>query len=133
MSTKVKKVKVGIMPLDKFKDRTISIAMGKYKPKLNEPKIWFRSMKSLANILSEKNQELLRVIIDMQPQSVSELEPLTGRKANNLLRILRTMENYGFVKLIEGKQGNRGKTPLLPKVIYNIADIEIDFCCMANH
>ena len=132
MSNKPKKVKVGIMPLDKFKKQTISIAKGDYKPKWGEPKIWFSSMKSLANILSEKNQELLRLIIDVQPQSVSELEPLTGRKANNLLRTLRTMENYGFVKLIKGKQGGKGRIPLLPKVIYNMADIEIDFCCAVN-
>jgi predicted transcriptional regulator len=132
MNNKAKKVKVGIMPLDKFKKQTIAIAKGEYKPKWDEPKIWFSSMKSLANILSEKNQKLLRLIIDIQPQSVSELEPLTGRKANNLLRTLRTMENYGFVKLIKGKKGNRGRIPLLPKVIYNMADIEIDFCCAVN-
>jgi predicted transcriptional regulator len=128
MNKQVKKVQVGIMPLDKFKKHTMSIAKGEYRPKLGEPKIWFSSMKSLANILSEKNQELLRLIVDAQPQSVSELEPLTGRKANNLLRTLRTMENYGFVKLVEGKEGKKGKTPLLPEVIYNIANIEIDFC-----
>jgi predicted transcriptional regulator len=132
MNNKAKKVKIGIMPLDKFKKQTIAIAKGEYKPKWDEPKIWFNSMKSLANILSEKNQELLHLIIDIQPQSVSELEPLTGRKANNLLRTLRTMENYGFVKLIKGKKGNRGRIPLLPKVIYNMADIEIDFCCAVN-
>ncbi len=131
MTKRVKKVKVGIMPLDEFKKRTICIAKGKYKPKLDEPKIWFSSMKSLANVLSEKNQELLHLIIDTQPQSVSELEPLTGRKANNLLRTLRTMESYGFIKLVEGKEGNKGKTPLLPKVIYNKANIEIDFCNIA--
>jgi predicted transcriptional regulator len=132
MNNKGKKVKVGIMPLDKFKERTIAIAKGEYKPKWAEPKIWLSSMKSLANVLSEKNQKLLRLIIDVQPQSVSELETLTGRKANNLLRTLRTMENYGFVKLIKGKQGNKGRTPLLPKVIYDMADVEIDFCCAAN-
>ena len=133
MNKKAKKVKVGIMPLGKFKNHTISIAKGEYRPKLDEPKIWFSSMKSLANVLSEKNQELLRLIIDAQPQSVSELEPLTGRKANNLLRTLRTMENYGFVQLVEGKKGNRGKIPLLPKVIYNMADIELDFGYAAYH
>ena len=129
MNSKVKKVKIGIMPLDKFKKRTISIAEGKYKPKSDEPKIWFNSMKSLANVLSEKNQELLCLIIDAKPKSISELEPLTGRKSNNLLRTLRTMENYGFVKLVKGKQKGRGKTPLLPKVIYNMADVQINFCC----
>jgi predicted transcriptional regulator len=131
MNKNTRKVKIGIMPLGKFREYTISIARGEYRPKMNEPKIWFSSMKSLANILSEKNQELLRLIIDVQPQSVSELEPLTGRKANNLLRTLRTMESYGFVKLVEGKKGRKGKTPLLPEVIYNIADIELDFGCIA--
>lgn len=131
MKKNTRKVKIGIMPLGKFRAYTISIANGDYRPKVNEPKIWFSSMKSLANILSEKNQELLRLIIDIQPQSVSELEPLTGRKANNLLRTLRAMESYGFVKLVEGQKGKKGKTPLLPKVIYNMAAIELDFGCIA--
>jgi predicted transcriptional regulator len=121
---RLKKVKVGIMPLAEFKKRTMAIAMGKYKPSRGEPKIWFNSIKSLANVLSEENQQLLRLIADVQPQSVTELEFLTGRKANNLLRTLRTMENYGFVKLLKGK-AQRGRTPLVPKVIYDAADIEI--------
>ena len=91
------------------------------------PKIWFNSIKSLANILSEENQRLLRLIADTQPQSIKELEEATGRKANNLLRTLRTMENYGFVKLVEDIQG-KGRAPLIPKVIYGTADIEINFC-----
>jgi len=128
VKSKLKKVKIGIMPLEDFKKRTITIAKGKYKPKRGEPKIWFNSMKSLANVLSEENQELLRLIVDVQPQSISELEPLTGRKANNLLRTLRTMENYGFVKLLKSNKSGKGRKPLIPKVVYDIADIEINFC-----
>ncbi len=83
-------------------------------------------MKSLANVLSEENQELLKLIIDTHPQSIKELESVTGRRANNLLRTLRMMENYGFVKLIEGQRG-KGRPPLIPKVMYGMADIEISF------
>ena len=36
------------------------------------------------------------------------------------------MESYGFVKLKEGKHG-RGRTPLIPEVIYDSAEIELDF------
>ena len=125
MTHKAKKVKVGIMPLKDFKKRTIAIARGDYKPTRNEPKIWFNSIKSLANVLSEKNQALLRLIADVEPQSISELEQLTGRKANNLLRTLHMMENYGFVKLHQGKSGNPGRNPLIPCVIYNTVEIEI--------
>jgi len=119
-------VKVGVMPLDQFKKRTIAIATGKYKPKKGEPKIWFRSMKSLAHVLSEDNQALLKLIIETQPKSIKDLESITGRTANNLLRTLRMMESYGFVKLTEGV-GGRGRTPLVPQVIYSGAEIEVDF------
>ena len=124
---KHKVVKVGVMPLEEFKKRTIAIAKGRYKPIKNEPKIWFRSMKSLAHVLSEENQELLKLIIEIQPKSIKELESVTGRTANNLLRTLRMMESYGFVKLKEG-EGGRGRAPLVPEVIYSAAEIEVDFC-----
>lgn len=119
-------VKVGIMPIDQFKQRTIAIAKGQYKPKKNEPKIWFHSIRSLANVLSEENQHLLKLIVEVQPKSIKALETVTGRSANNLLRTLRMMENYGFVKLLEGK-GGRGRPPLIPIVVYSAAEIELDF------
>lgn len=124
---KQKVVKVGIMTLEKFKKRTLAIAKGEYKPKKDEPKIWFRSMKSLAHVLSEENQELLKLIADMHPKSIKELEGVTGRKANNLLRTLRTMENYGFIKLAEGEKNRRGRMPLVPTVVYRAAEIEVNF------
>lgn len=119
-----KTVKIGVMSLEDFKKRTLLIAKGQYKPKKEEPKIWFSSMKSLAHTLSEENQQLLKLITDIHPQSIKELESVTGRKANNLLRTLRTMENYGFVKLVEG-QKRKGRRPLIPQVIYDTADVEI--------
>lgn len=123
---KHKVVKVGIMSFNDFKKRTIAIAKGEYKPKRNEPKIWFHSIKSLANVLSEENQELLKLIVETHPKSIKELETVTGRKANNLLRTLRTMESYGFVKLNEGESG-RGRTPLIPEVLYSSAEVEVNF------
>ncbi|MHB1948923.1 MAG: HVO_A0114 family putative DNA-binding protein [Gammaproteobacteria bacterium] len=124
MNVKHRVIKIGIMPLDLFKKRTIAIAKGEYKPKKDEPKIWFNSIKSLANVLSEENQKLLKLIVEIHPQSIKELEDITGRKANNLLRTLRTMENYGLVKLTEGKSG-RGRPPLIPEVLYSAAEIEV--------
>ncbi len=121
----IKTVNVGIMPLDQFKKRTLMIARGKYKPKKNEPTVWFPSLKSLASVLSEENQALLKLIIESKPKSIAALEPLTGRKTNNLLRTLRRMERYGLVELEESDKGGRGRSPLVPKVIYNMANIEV--------
>ncbi len=120
------KAKIGVMSLEKYKERTIAIAKGQYVPKKNEPKIWFSSMKSLASILSEENQQLIKLILEEKPQSVSELAVLTGykRKANNILRTLRKMEQYGLVQLIANHQSRRGRAPLVPKALYDEFDIQ---------
>ena len=60
------------MPYEEMKARTIAIAKGKYKLGAGEPKVWFSSIKSLANVLSEENQALLQVIRDtIQNRSAS--------------------------------------------------------------
>ncbi|MEA2091662.1 MAG: transcriptional regulator [Campylobacterota bacterium] len=101
---KSKILHVGIMSKQEYKKRTIAIAKGEYTPKRNEPKIWFESMKSMAQILSNENQTLLKTIVDKKPKSITELEELTGRKKSNLSRTLKTLERYGIVDLIKEKK-----------------------------
>lgn len=96
---KTQTIKVGIMPLVQYKQRTIAIAKGEYSVKKDEPKIWFESIKSMAQILSTENQELLKVIIENNPHSLRELEELTGRAKSNLSRTLKTLARYGIVEL----------------------------------
>ena len=106
----MKTIKVGIMPIEQYKKRTISIAKGEYIPKKDEPKIWFETIKSMAQILSNENQDLLQVILDNHPQSLKELEKLTGRAKSNLSRTLKTLERYGIVEL------NKVNNSLVPEV-----------------
>jgi predicted transcriptional regulator len=56
-------------------------------------------MRSLAEVLSDENRALLKVIQNTKPQSISILADLTGRKPSNLSRTLKTMSNYGFVEM----------------------------------
>lgn len=95
----MKPIVIGIMPQDKIRERVLAIARGKYKPKPGEPKIWFTSMKSLAEVLSDDNRALLKAISEMNPASISALAEATGRKASNLSRTLRTMSRYGIVEM----------------------------------
>ena len=95
----MKTITVGIMTKEEYKQRTIDIAKGIYTPKKNEPKVWFESMKSMAQILSSENQSLLKIILMNKPQSLKELETLTGRAKSNLSRTLKTLERYGIVEL----------------------------------
>ena len=95
----MKSIVIGIVPQEKIRARMLAIARGDYKPKAGEPKIWFTSMKSLAEVLSDDNRALLRVITETQPESISALTQAMGRKPGNLSRTLKTMSNYGIVDL----------------------------------
>ena len=128
-----KTLKVGIMPYEEMKARTIAIAKGKYKPAAGEPKVWFSSIRSLANVLSEENQALLQVIREHNPESISELERITGRRASNLTRTLHTLERYGIVSLNKARTDGftsarrSGRTPLKPVLTADAIDLKLSF------
>lgn len=90
---------IGILSQDQMRKRVLAIARGDYTPGPDEPKVWFTSMRSLAEVLSDANRALLRVIADTEPESISALAQATGRKPGNLSRTLKTMSNYGIVDL----------------------------------
>ncbi len=97
-------IKVGIISPDEYKQRTIAIAKGEYQPSRHEPKIWFESLHSMAQILNNDNQKLLEIILEKKPGSLKELAEVSGRKESNLSRTLKTMNRYGIVDLIKNKK-----------------------------
>lgn len=123
----MKIMNVGIMSQEDYKKRTLSIVRGEYKPKKNEPKIWFESIKSLSQVLSNENQTLLKLIIEYKPQSLTELELLSHRKKSNLSRTLKTLENYGIVSL------NKAKGKVVPSVTATDFKVEFGLHSVAYH
>ncbi len=114
-----KVVNIGIISRRNYKKRTIAIARGDHKPKRGEPKIWFESLQSMAQILSSENQELLRIINEQNPESLKELELMSGRKRSNLSRTLKTMSRYGIVDLV-----SRNRTV---KPVVKATDFRVEF------
>ncbi len=100
----VRKMEIGIMSRNKFRQYTLDIAEGKRKPRKGGPKIWFDSLESLAQVLSTKNRELLKIIKERTPGSLKELAEVTGRSPSNLCRTLKNMEQYGIVELRKEKK-----------------------------
>ena len=106
----MKPIIIGVMPQAQIRARMIAIAKGEYKPKSGEPKIWFTSMKSVAEVLSDQNRVLLKVIRETRPDSIAVLAKSTGRQPSNLSRTLKTMSRYGLVEF------QRDKTQIRPIV-----------------
>lgn len=113
----MKKIAIGIMSQEKIRERMLAIAKGEYKPKPGEPKIWFTSMKSLAEVLSDENRALLKTIRDTHPESISGLAVITGRKPGNLSRTLKTMSHYGIVEM---RRENRHVRPIVMATEFQI-------------
>ncbi len=112
-----KKIKIGIISREAYKKRSIAIARGDYRPKRGEPKVWFESVQSMAQVLSSENQELLKIINECKPESLKELELVSGRKRSNLSRTLKTLSRYGIVELI--KQERKVK-PVVKATDFNV-------------
>lgn len=105
MNKNMRVLRIGIASMEEMRARTIAIARGDHTPKPNEPKVWFTSMESLAQVLSTKNRLLLELIQRARPASMKELAKLSGRAESNLSRTLHTMERYGLVRLSKTENG----------------------------
>lgn len=68
----------------------------------------FDSVEALLRLLTPQNRELLAVIRDKKPQSITELAAMTGRAQPNLTRTLGKLAAIGFVRM---KSIDRRKVP----------------------
>ncbi len=113
----MKIIKIGIASQEKIRERVLAIAKGELKPKASDPKIWFTSMRSLSQVLSDENRALLDVIRTECPASISALAEITGRKQGNLSRTLKTMAHYGLVTM---EKNDRTMRPIANAERYQI-------------
>lgn len=67
----MKTLTIGIMSQDKIREHVLAIAKGDITPVENESKIWFTSIRSLAEVLSDENRALLKVIFDCNVRAVA--------------------------------------------------------------
>jgi predicted transcriptional regulator len=101
MNSKV--LRVAIAPRETIMNYTRDIVSGRRRRAADDPDVWFTSLESFAKVLSEKNQSLLVLIATRRPDSIDALAAASGRAKSNLSRTLRTMEQYGLVRLEKGE------------------------------
>jgi predicted transcriptional regulator len=118
----MKRLKIGIISKEEYKARTLAIARGGYVPAKDEPKVWFESVQSMSQVLSDQNRALLKLIVATRPQSLVELAERSGRATSNLSRTLKNMERYGLVRFEQG-----AGRQLAPRVNYSGVALEMSF------
>ena len=120
MTREARALRVGIAGREEQKGGMLAIARGEYRPAPDEPKVWFASLESLAQVLSARNQALLELIARARPASITELARLSGQAKGNLARTLRTLSRYGFVELHRRERGR-----VEPRVAYDRLTLEL--------
>lgn len=113
------KALIGVMPEEHIRQRMLAIVKGEYKPEPGEPRLWFTSVNALAQVLSNENIELLRLMDARQPETITELAEMSGRQKSNLSVTLKTLSSRGFVRL--EKQGKGVK----PVALFTDFEIQI--------
>ena len=58
----MKRIVIGIMSQEIIRQRVIAIARGGHTPKRNEPKVWFPSIKSVAEVLTGPPNKLRQLL-----------------------------------------------------------------------
>ncbi len=112
-------LKIGIADTDEMKARSLRIARGEEKPSPDDPKVWFVSTESFSKVLSAPNRDMLRLIVEKEPDSLDALAELTGRAKSNLSRTLKAMTGYGLVRM------ERSGKKLAPKLVHDRIVLEL--------
>jgi predicted transcriptional regulator len=99
------------------------------------PKRWFDSERTVAKalgaaaspeamvkLLSSDNLRLLQMIGMSRPQSLNDLAALSGRKASNLSRTLKKLQQAGII----GFESGPGRT-IAPRLLARRVTLELDF------
>lgn len=67
----------------------------------------FNSVEALIRLLTPENRQLMAIIRDNQPASITALAKMTGRAAPNLTRTLQKLEAAGLIKIKTDKRTKR--------------------------
>ena len=102
---------IGIASREEIHKRMLEIAKGVRQHMPDEPKVWFTSTEALARVFSKKNMLLIEMIRHAEPLSVTELAERVGRAKTNVLRSLKTLQQFDVIDFQQGS-GSR-KAPRL--------------------
>jgi len=108
-----------IQSLRSLREEMKAVARGQRPAAADAAKPSFNSVEALVRLLTPENRQLLALIRDRKPRSVTELAKMTKRAQPNLTRTLAKLEAAGFIST---KAVGRRKTPsaALKKIVVEI-------------
>ena len=108
-----------VQGLRSLREEMKAVARGERPAPADAAKPSFNSVEALVRLLTPENRQLLALIRDRKPRSITELVQLTGRAQPNLTRTLAKLESVGLIKT---KTVGRRKAPsaAIKKIVVEI-------------
>jgi len=104
-SAEQRPIRIGIGSHGSNKERLLAAARGEKPFGPEEPKLWFASLDAFFRVLTPENRQMVAVISQEHPRSVSALAKRLRRDQGNVSRALSLLEQHGFVRLTrEGRE-----------------------------
>src|SRR5215472_2684424 len=119
-SAEQRPLQIGIGSHDSIKERLLTAARGEKPFGPEEPKLWFSSLDALLRVLTPENRQMIAVISQEHPRSVSTLAERLGRDQGNVSRALSSLEQYGLVRLTREGREKR------PEAVVTQIDLHLD-------
>ena len=85
-----------------------SAQAGKRLPTVTAPGVFFTSLEAVRALLTDKRLELLHLIRQHSPRSISQLASIAGRDFKNVHTDVMLLKTHGLIKL--SKRGKTSKT-----------------------
>lgn len=118
---KLKKAKIIIRPLEDIKVEWKEALNGNKSFRPNKNEIVFTNFESLAKIFSKTRMEILKVVINQNPQSIYEVAKIVKRDFKNVHTDIRLLVEIGLLELRESKDTHNGLMP-----VAKFSGIELD-------
>jgi predicted transcriptional regulator len=109
---------IGVASPKEMKTRLLAAARGEGPPVTKDAKVWM-SFEALTRLLTADNRQLLKVMAQERPRSISALAERVGRDQGNVSRAIGPLVDAGFVELV---QEGREKRPVMA-----VERLRIDF------
>jgi predicted transcriptional regulator len=101
------------MQIIKHNQKTVSIENDKgafsFFKKHSEERIDFKELSELRSILSNEKARILYLIKHEKPESIYKLSKICGRSFRAVLRDVRLLEKFGFIKIVKEKYKSKQK------------------------
>lgn len=120
---KLKALNINFKNIDQFVEQIQSALAGKKAARDKKTELIFDSIESFKRFMSPNKLEVLMTISRFGPDSIYQLAKIVNRQYPHVLKDIRQLENFKFIRLVSS---GSEKNQLRPELVFNYDFIKVN-------